>query len=33
MGYIRELRQLVGHRPIIMVGSGVLLLREDEVLS
>ncbi len=32
MGYIHELRQLVGHRPIIMVGSGVLLVREGQVL-
>ena len=32
MGYIRELRKLVGHRPIIMVGSGVLVLRGNQVL-
>ena len=32
MGYIRELRALVGSRPIIMVGAGVLLLRADQVL-
>lgn len=32
MGYIHELRQLVGHRPIIMVGSGVLLVRDNQVL-
>jgi len=32
MGYIQELRELVGHRPIIMVGSGILLVREDTVL-
>jgi ADP-ribose pyrophosphatase YjhB (NUDIX family) len=32
MGYIRELRELVGHRPIIMVGSGVLIVRDDKVL-
>jgi ADP-ribose pyrophosphatase YjhB (NUDIX family) len=32
MGYIRELRELVGHRPIIMVGSGVLILRDNQVL-
>jgi 8-oxo-dGTP pyrophosphatase MutT (NUDIX family) len=32
MGYIRELRELVGHRPIIMVGSGVLLVRDNQVL-
>ena len=32
MGYIRELRALVGSRPIIMVGAGVLLLRGDQVL-
>ena len=32
MGYIQELRALVGHRPIIMVGSGILLMRENQVL-
>ena len=32
MGYIQELRTLVGSRPIIMVGTGVLLLRQNEVL-
>jgi len=32
MGYIQELRALVGHRPIIMIGSGVLLLRDNQVL-
>jgi 8-oxo-dGTP pyrophosphatase MutT (NUDIX family) len=32
MGYIQDLRALVGSRPIIMVGAGVLLLREDKVL-
>jgi 8-oxo-dGTP pyrophosphatase MutT (NUDIX family) len=32
MGYIQELRMLVGNRPIIMVGSGVLLVRENQVL-
>jgi 8-oxo-dGTP pyrophosphatase MutT (NUDIX family) len=32
MGYIQELRESVGHRPIIMVGSGVLLVRENQVL-
>lgn len=32
MGYIRELRALVGSRPIIMIGAGVLLLRGDQVL-
>ena len=32
MGYIQELRSLVGHRPIIMVGAGILLLRENQVL-
>lgn len=26
MGYIRELRALIGHRPIIMVGAAVLIL-------
>jgi 8-oxo-dGTP pyrophosphatase MutT (NUDIX family) len=32
MGYIQELRTQVGHRPIIMVGSGILLLQENQVL-
>jgi ADP-ribose pyrophosphatase YjhB (NUDIX family) len=32
MGYIQELRKLVGSRPIIMIGTGVLLLRENQVL-
>ena len=32
MGYIQQLRELVGFRPIIMVGTGVLLLKEKEVL-
>lgn len=28
MGYIRELRKLVGHRPLIFVGSVVMILNE-----
>ena len=32
MGYIQELRSLVGSRPIIMVGAAVLLLRDRQVL-
>lgn len=32
MGYIQELRTLVGSRPIIMVGTGVLLFRDNKVL-
>ncbi len=32
MGYIQELRLLVGSRPIIMVGAAVLLLDENRVL-
>jgi 8-oxo-dGTP pyrophosphatase MutT (NUDIX family) len=32
MGYIQELRKLVGSRPIIMIGTGVMLLRENQVL-
>jgi mutator protein MutT len=28
MGYIEELRQLIGSRPIIMVGAGVIILDE-----
>lgn len=26
MDYVRELRQLIGHRPVILVGAGVFLL-------
>ncbi len=32
MGYIEELRQLIGHRPMIMVGATVLLLDEENRL-
>lgn len=32
MGYIRNLRRLVGSRPLIMVGSGVLSIDSDEQL-
>ena len=33
MGYIQELRQLVGRRPIIMVGATVLVINQyDELL-
>ena len=33
MGYIHELRQRVGHRPIIMVGATVLVINQyDELL-
>jgi 8-oxo-dGTP pyrophosphatase MutT (NUDIX family) len=32
MSYIKELRSFVGSRPIIMVGAGVLLLRDGQVL-
>lgn len=28
MGYIEELRSLIGHRPVIMVGAGVLITDE-----
>jgi mutator protein MutT len=28
MGYIEELRQLIGSRPLIMVGAGVIILDE-----
>jgi mutator protein MutT len=28
MGYIEELRQLIGSRPVIMVGAGVIILDE-----
>ncbi len=28
-GYVRELRALVGTRPLILVGAGVILLRRD----
>lgn len=30
--YVRELRQLVGHRPIIMVGAAVIILDETDRL-
>lgn len=33
MDYILQLRQYIGHRPILMVGAGVLLLdKQDRVL-
>ncbi|TQS70659.1 NUDIX hydrolase [Ornithinibacillus gellani] len=33
MGYVQELRKLVGKRPIILVGSAVILLdQEDRIL-
>ncbi len=32
MGYIQELRALVGSRPIILVGTAVLLLRGENIL-
>jgi len=32
MSYIQELRKLVGSRPIIMIGTGVVLLQENQVL-
>jgi ADP-ribose pyrophosphatase YjhB (NUDIX family) len=32
MDYIRELRQLVGTRPVIMVGAAVLLLNQENQL-
>lgn len=30
MGYIKELRELVGNRPIVMTGANVILLDKDE---
>jgi 8-oxo-dGTP pyrophosphatase MutT (NUDIX family) len=30
MGYVEELRKIVGHRPLILVGSVVLVLDEQE---
>ncbi|CAM4045261.1 DNA mismatch repair protein MutT [Bacillus manliponensis] len=30
MGYVEELRKEVGHRPLILVGSAVLVLNEKE---
>jgi 8-oxo-dGTP pyrophosphatase MutT (NUDIX family) len=30
MGYVEELRKLVGHRPLILVGSVVLVLDKEE---
>jgi len=32
MGYISDLRQYVGHAPLIMVGAGVLLKKDHEYL-
>jgi 8-oxo-dGTP pyrophosphatase MutT (NUDIX family) len=32
MGYIQELRQQIGHAPIILVGAAVLLLRDEHLL-
>ncbi len=32
MSYIQELRALIGSRPIILVGTGVLLLKDSRVL-
>ena len=32
MDYILQLRQFVGHRPLLMVGSGVLILNEESHL-
>ncbi len=32
MGYIHELRQLVGNRPLIMVGATLLLFNRDHQL-
>ncbi len=29
MGYIEELRQVIGHRPILLVGAGVLVIDEQ----
>lgn len=30
MGYVEELRKLIGHRPLILVGSVVLVLDKEE---
>lgn len=32
MNHIQELRKLIGHRPILMVGAGALIENEDEHL-
>lgn len=32
MEYIRELRKLVGHRPLIMVGATIILINQNEEL-
>ncbi|MCP3032481.1 NUDIX hydrolase [Halobacillus sp. A1] len=32
MDYVRDLRELVGHRPLILTGSVVLILNENEEL-
>ncbi|RBP00800.1 NUDIX domain-containing protein [Rossellomorea aquimaris] len=32
MDYVKDLRRLVGHRPLILTGSVVLILNEDNEL-
>jgi 8-oxo-dGTP pyrophosphatase MutT (NUDIX family) len=32
MGYILQLRQLIGHRPVLMVGAAILVLDEQDRL-
>ena len=32
MDYIKEIRALVGHRPLLLVGAGAIIVRDDEVL-
>lgn len=32
MEYFREMRKLVGHRPLHLIGSGVLLYRDGKIL-
>ncbi len=33
MGYVQELRSIIGHRPLIMVGAAVLIIdRQNRLL-
>jgi len=32
MNYVKEIRALIGHRPLLLVGAGAIIVRGDEVL-
>ena len=32
MGYVEELRNLVGHRPLILIGAGILVFNQNKEL-